>query len=132
MGEEGGNRMTVLVRQNTYGAWLDGDVSAMEALQALCNDYEELDDTYKQFEKLREMTRDHMGNVLVKLDGKAEIKGFGTLTISAPVVVESFDKAKVQALINDLVIEHPDIAARLLACKTKSSRAGGLRIERER
>lgn len=124
--------MTILVRQNVYGAWLDGDVTAMEALRALCTDYEELDDTYKQFSAMREQTREQIGNVLVKLDGKAEIKGFGTLSIAAPVVVDGFDKAKLQALINDLVVEAPDIAARLLACKTKTSRSGGLRIEREK
>ncbi len=124
--------MTILVRQNTYGAFLDGDVTAMEALRALCDDYEEIEQSYKDFEKIREATRDQIGNVLVKLDGKATVAGFGTLTLSEPVVVKGFDKAKIQALINDLVEAHPEIAARLVACETKSMRAGGLRIEREK
>ena len=124
--------MTLLVRQNTYGAFLDGDVTAMEVLRALCNDYEEIEQSYKDFEKIRESVRDQIGNVLVKLDGKAEVPGFGRLILAEPVVVKGFDKAKIQALINDLVEEHPEIAARLVACETKSMRAGGLRIEREK
>lgn len=125
--------MTILVRQNTYGAWLDGDVSAMEALTALCSDYEELDDTYKQFEKLREMTREHIGNVLVKIDDKVEIKGFGTLTIAAPTISEGYDKKALNQLIDALVQEgNSEVAQRIMACRTRSSRAGGLRIEREK
>ena len=124
--------MTILVRQNMYGAFLDGDVTAMEALRALCNDYEEIEQSYKDFEGIRTATRDQIANVLVKLDGKAEVAGFGTLTLAAPVVVKGYDKAKIQTLINELVETHPDIAARLVACETRTMRAGGLRIEREK
>ena len=46
--------------------------------------------------------------------------------------MKGFDKAKIQALINELIEAYPDIAARLVACETKSARAGGLRIEREK
>lgn len=124
--------MTTVVRQNIYVAWQDGDVTAMEALRSLCGDYEELDQTYRQFEQMREQTREQISNVLVKLDGKAEIKGFGKLTLMEPSIVKGFDKAKIQTLINELVADYPDIAARLAACETKTARAGGLRIEREK
>lgn len=124
--------MTVMVRQNVYAAWLDGDVSPMEALRSLCADYEEIETSYKDFERIREATRDQISHVLTKLDGKAEIAGFGKLTLSDPVIVKGFDKAKIQALINELVEEYPAIAARLVACETKSARAGSLRIEREK
>src|SRR5262245_11868442 len=124
--------MTILVRQNIYGAWLDGDVTAMEALQALCNDYEELDDSYKQFEAMREQTREQIGNVLLKLDSKVTVAGFGTLELTHPSVTIGYDKLKIRALIDELYDEHPAIAERLAACQTKSHRAGGLRIEREK
>lgn len=125
--------MTTLVRQNIYGAWLDGDATVTEALRALCNDYEELDDTYKQFEGMREQTRQQISHVVSKMDGEqAEVEGFGVLRITPPSVVKGYDKAKIQELINDLIADHPDIAARLAACETKTMRAGGLRIEREK
>lgn len=121
-----------LVRQNIYAAYLDGDASAMEALRSLCSDYEEVEQSYKDFEGIRNQLREQIGNVLLKLDGKATIKGFGTLTLTDPVITKGYDKAKIQALINELVGDYPDIAARIVACETKSARAGSLRIEREK
>jgi hypothetical protein len=125
--------MTAQVRQNIYAAWLDGDVTAMEALRSLCADYEELDATYKDFEGLREQTREQISNVLARYGDKAEIKGFGVLTLTAPSTVISFDKQKMAALMNELVDEGEEpIADRIAACRTKSARSGGLRIEREK
>ena len=125
--------MIAQVRQNVYAAWLDGDVTAMEALRSLCNDYEELDQSYKDYEKLREVTRDQMSNVMVKIGDKVEVDGFGVVMLSSGVVVEGFDKAKLKALIYELIDEGEfPIADRIRACMTKSARAGGLRIEREK
>lgn len=122
--------MTLLVRQNTYAAYLDGDATATEALRSLCSDYEELDQSYRDFEKMREATRAQISEVLERIGGKAEIAGFGTLTITSPSITTGYDKALIKALADDLADTHPDIAARLTACSTKSMRAGGLRIER--
>lgn len=125
--------MTVTVRQNIYAAYLDGDVTPMEALRALCSDYEELDQTYKQFEAMREQTRNQISEVVSRLGGKATIAGFGELRLMEPSVVKGFDKAKVKALIYELMDEgEMAIADRLRACETQSARAGSLRIEREK
>lgn len=124
--------MTAQVRQNIYGAWLDGDVTAIEALHSLCSDYEELDQAYRDYDALRGTVRDQISNVLEKLDGRAEVSGFGKLTITAPTITEGYDKAKIREIIMDIIADYPDIAARLAACSTKSMRAGGLRIEREK
>jgi len=125
--------MIAQVRQNTYAAWLDGDVTAMEALRALCADYEELDATYKDFEGMREQTRNQISHVLSKIGDKVEMKGFGVLTLMAPQIVEGFDKKALTELIVALTLEgSTDVAQRLAACRTKTSRAGGLRIEREK
>lgn len=124
--------MTAQVRQNVYAAWLDGDVTAMEALRSLCSDYEELDQSYKDYEALRNTVRDQLSQVVEKLDGKVEVKGFGVLTLTAPTVTEGYDKKMIRDLIMDLVTDYPDIAGRLATCATKSARAGGLRIEREK
>lgn len=124
--------MTAQVRQNVYAAYLDGDVTAMEALRSLCSDYEEIESSYKDYEALRNTIRDQLSNVVEKLDGKAEVKGFGKLTLTAPTITEGYDKKLIRDLIMDLVVDYPDIAGRLSACATKSMRAGGLRIEREK
>jgi hypothetical protein len=125
--------MIAQVRQNVYAAYLDGDVTAMEALRSLCADYEELDTTYKDFEGLRDRVREQISNVLSRIGDKVEIKGFGVLALSAPSIAVSFDKQKLAALMNELVDEGESaIADRIVACRTKSARSGGLRIEREK
>ena len=124
--------MTAQVRQNIYAAWQDGDVTAMEAIRSLCSDYEEIEQSYKDFEGLRNQTRDQLSQVVERLDGRVDVKGFGVLTITPPSITEGYDKTKIRDLIMDLVADYPDIAARLAACSTKSARAGGLRIERDK
>lgn len=125
--------MTAQVRRNTYAAWIEGDVTAMEALRSLCSDFEELDATYKDFEGLRDQTRDQISNVLVKIGDRVEIKGFGLLMLMQPSIVEGFDKKALTELIVALTLEgQTDLAQRLAACRTKTARSGGLRIEREK
>ena len=125
--------MTAQVRQNIYGAWLDGEVTAMEALRSLCSDYEELDATYQDFGKLREQTREQISTVMVKIGDPVDVSGFGTVSLQYASVVEGYDKKKLTALIFELIDEgEAAIADRIRACATKSARAGGLRIERER
>jgi hypothetical protein len=125
-----GDGMTLLVRQNTYAAWLDGDVTDYEALRSLCSDYEEIEQSYKDFEKVRATTRDQMAHVMVKLGDKVEVKGFGTVLMTAPSVSVSYDRAKVKALIAEWSTDFPEFAEALASCETQSCRSGGLRIER--
>ena len=120
------------VRQNVYAAFLEGEATATEALRSLCSDYEELDAAYRDYERLREQTRDQLSRVVEKLDGRVEVAGFGVLALTEPAIVEGYDKQKIRQLIIELVADHPDISGRLAACATKSARAGGLRIEREK
>lgn len=124
--------MTAQVRQNVYAAWQDGDVSAMEALRSLCADYEEADGCYKDFERIREGIREQIGNVLAHLDNDATVPGFGRLLITEPSITVGYDKAQIRALMDELAESHPELAERLSACQTRSMRAGGLRIEREK
>ena len=124
--------MTAQVRQNMYAAWLDGDATDIEVLRSLCSDYEEIEASYKDFEGLRNQTRDQLSHVVEKLDGKVKVKGFGVLPLTAPTITEGYDKKLIRDLIMDLITDYPDIAARIAACVTKSMRAGGLRIEREK
>lgn len=119
-------------KQTIFDAYMDGDLTAMEALRALCSDYEELEQSYKDFGRARDGMRDQIAHVLAKLGDKVEVKGFGTVMLTAPSVTKSFDKEKIRALIQEWSADFPEFAESLAACETKSSRAGGLRIEREK
>jgi len=131
--EVGRMAVNTLVRQNVFVAWLDGDVTAYEALRSLCDDYEEIDLSYKQFEGMRDQTRKQIEQVVDHMGGKAEVKGFGMLFVSGPSTVTSYSKEQIVALISALVDEgNLDIAARLAACEKQTDRKGSLRIEREK
>ncbi len=124
--------MIAHVRQNIYGAWLDGDVTAMEALNSLMDDYGELDQSYKDFEGMREQTRNQISEVMTKLDDRVAVKGY-VLTMMAPQVVEGYDKKALTELVIALTLEgNTDLAQRVASCRTKTARTGGLRIEREK
>lgn len=124
--------MTIFMKPNTYAAWLDGDATAYEALRSLCDDLEEIEQSYKSFEKIRQVTRDQISTVMLKLGDKVEVKGFGTVLLTAPSIVTGYDKAKIKALIQEWSNDFPEFAEALAACETKTSRAGGLRIERSK
>lgn len=125
--------MADTMTQSPYWAWQDGDMSPMEALRALCVELGEVESEIEPLETERGTLRSQISEVLTKIDGeKAEIKGFGVVRLTQASVTKGYDKAKIQALINELIADYPDIAARLVACETQSMRAGGLRIEREK
>lgn len=124
--------MTLLVPQNVYAAYLDGDATPYEALRSLCMDLGEVESELKPLEQQRDVLRERISGLVDKLGGKAEVAGFGKLQITSPSITTGFDKAQLTALIDELIADYPDIAQRLVACKTKSARAGGLRIEREK
>lgn len=124
--------MTV-TQQSPYWAWQEGDLTAMEALRALCMTLGEVESELEPFEAERGTLRSQISEIVAAVPGeKAEIKGFGVVRLTQASVTKGFDKEKIQALINELVEDYPDIAARLVACETKSMRAGSLRIEREK
>jgi hypothetical protein len=113
-----------------YAAYVEGYATPLEALRLLCADYDELDQTYHDFEQHRDHLRTQISDVVDRLGGKVEVAGFGTLAITAPSITTGYDKVQIKALLADLAESHPDIADRLAACATKSMRSGGLRIER--
>jgi hypothetical protein len=122
------------MRPNTYAAWKDGDASAVEALRSLCADYEELDATYRDFERIREQTRNQISEVVATFDGeKAEITGFGVVRLTQATVTQRYDAGRLDELATHLALcGLSGIADRILACKEMGMRAGSLRIEREK
>ena len=124
---------TLFVESPMYTAWQDGDATPMEALRNLCMDLGEIESELDPLTAQRETVRNQISEVLARVDGeKAEIKGFGVVRLTQASITKGYDKAKIQALINALIEDYPDIAARLVACETQTMRAGGLRIEREK
>ena len=56
----------------------------------------------------------------------------GKVSITSPSVTYSFDTAKLNNLLADLVESHPEIAAQLVKARKTTERAGSLRIEQEK
>lgn len=125
---------TTLRHENAYLAWQEGDATATEALRSLCADYEELDNTYRQFEAIREQTRNQISAVVATIDDeKAEIKGFGVVRLTQASASLRYDDNALDKLATDLAgMGLFDLADRILGCKKRVERAGSLRIEREK
>jgi len=116
--------MTLLVRQNAYIAWQDGDITTSEALKALVQDYEELDASYRDFEKMREQTRAQLSELVDRLGGRAEVRGFGVLAITEPSVVAGYDSKALDGLINSIADDQPHLAAQIASCRKRTMRSG--------
>lgn len=81
----------------------------------------------------REQVRNVLSRIVGRLGDKHEIAGFGTLANTAPSVSTSYDKDRVQAVINDLLAAGLfEWAQKLVLCERTTSRAGSLRITREK
>lgn len=114
-----------------YEQWQDGEISDHQALRALCMGLGETESEIALHEAVRQTLRDQISHIVNKI-GTVEVAGFGKLEMTNPAIVKSYSKDKIEALIDDLLAEHPLIAARIAACRTESARAGSLRITREK
>lgn len=112
--------------------WQEGRISDMEALRALAIHLGEVESEIAPLEAEKAALRETIGLILDRVGEPVQIAGFGRMELSAPAIVQSFDKKQLDALIEDLENENPDLAARIAACRTKSMRAGGVRITREK
>lgn len=115
-----------------FDDWRDGLVPDADACRALCRELGEVESQLAPLEAERAALREQISYILDKLGGKASVPGFGSLELTAPAVVRSYDKKRLDALLVELAIEAPEIVARLAQCRTESARAGALRITRER
>lgn len=112
----------------------DGSDEAIDRdiLRALCYDLGEVESQIAPLEAERQQLRDKISLVLARMGNKAELAGFGKLELTAPAVVHSYDKKRLDELLIALAGEAPEIAERLAQCRTESARIGGLRITRGR
>lgn len=117
---------------STFTDWQDGQLTDEQALRSLSSDLGEVESQLAPIEAEKQSLRDQISQVLEHAGGTATIAGFGKLEITAAAVVVSYGKKQIEELLIDLTTTHPEIAARLAACRVKGSRAGSLRITREK
>lgn len=117
-----------------YQEWQEGTLGPAAALRALCSDLGEVEDELATLQAQRDALRFQVGEIVVRQDKqRADVPGFGRILFTAPGISQKYDMGQVDALVSWLADEgYTDIAERLAACKTKSMRVGGMRIERER
>lgn len=116
-----------------YEQWRDGDISDEQAARALALELGEVESELAPLNAQRETLRNELSHIVGKLGGKHAIPGFGELVNTAPSVTTSYDAKRVSDLIVALVAEGQSAwAERLAACQKQSSRAGSLRITREK
>lgn len=116
-----------------FDDWKTGNVGVYEALRAVTLDLAECESELEPLQREREQLRAQVSELVDAAGGKAEVPGFGKLEITPASRTTSYDKRALQSLVNDLVAEGcGEIAGRILACERESSRAGSLRITREK
>jgi hypothetical protein len=117
---------------DAYEKWKnDGTISTEQALRALCADLGEVESELEPLKRERDELRKQIGEILVTCDGyKMRVPQFGTVEITEPSIVKSYDREALDELLVSLAVEYPDIAAAIRACRKESSRAGSLRITR--
>ncbi len=102
-------------------------------LASLCNDLGEVEDQLTELNAERERLRAAISEVVERLGGKAELRGFGTLQIASPTIVASYDRKGVDQLVSELRAAGNDmIADAIEEYRKETMRTGGLRIMRER
>lgn len=112
----------------------NGTVGPVQTLRALCMSLGEVESELEPLAAEREQLRHQIGDVVARMDRQLEVvPGFGTIRITGPGISERYDTTAVDAIVSQLMDEgHGQLAEALAACKVKSMRAGGLRIERGR
>lgn len=108
----------------------DGYATPYETLRALCMELGEVESDLEPLQAQRERLRTEIGNVLARIGDKAEIKGFGKLSITAPSVSTGYDAKALRALV--ATWGDTEQARQVQACEKQTVRAGALRIEREK
>lgn len=115
-----------------FDDWQQGDITDDQALRALAMELGEVESQLAPIEAEKQALRDQISRVLDRAGGVATVAGFGKLEITAAAVTVSYDKKQIEDLLIDLTATHPDVARRLAACRVRGSRAGALRITREK
>lgn len=115
---------------DAYQDYLDGHLTAQQALRALLSDLGEIEDQLNTLNKQRDGMRDAISSIIAR-EGNQEIGDTRLLITNASVTI-SYDRKALDDLALRLTATHPEIAAELARCRKESMRAGSLRIEKAR
>jgi len=113
-----------------FADWQAGAISGRQALHALLTDLGEVENEIARLEDERAALRDQIAQIVAH-EGDMVI-GDRRALITAPTFVASYDRQALDDLVTRLAATHPDVAQQIAACRRKSMRAGGLRIDRVR
>ena len=103
-----------------------------DRLGALCYDLDQIELAMAPLAAERQAIRAELSMIIEQL-GTQEIDGFGRLEITAPALVVSYDRQRMDRLMLALIDEgRPELAERISAAKKESARAGSLRITRQK
>jgi hypothetical protein len=107
-------------------------VDSEARLGALCYDLDQIEIAIAPLEAERQAIRAELSLLIDQL-GTQEVDGFGRLEITAPALVVSYDRQKVERLLLALIDEgRSEIAERISAARKESARTGSLRITRQK
>lgn len=102
-------------------------------LKSLCNDLISVEAQISELETQRESLRARISELVEQMGGKIQLRGFGTLQISNPSVIVSYDRKGIEQLVQQLA-EAGNFALvdAIQTSRKESMRSGGLRIMREK
>src|SRR5690348_3643152 len=111
---------------NIFEQWEQGDVTDQDALRALVMDLGELEDELTPLERDRKTLRSRIERIVLHAGGKAQVAGFGQLVVLDAVQVASYDARALDALVADLILTQPEMAARIAGTRKEPPRAARL------
>jgi hypothetical protein len=111
--------------------WESGSLSDDAALLELCYELDAVEQALAPIEEARQQTRALTSEVVEKIGGRAQVRGFGQLIITAPGSVVNYDRETLDALLVQLERERNPLATAIRAARKVTARAGHLQIKRE-
>ncbi len=114
-----------------YQQWQAGELKDQDALEALIDWLNRVQDSLKPLEETEKLVRAQLSEVVERQGGRSTIKGFGNLSITRPTVTARYDRQGLDRLVERLQSEgQTELAGEILAFRSESMRSGYLQISR--
>lgn len=116
-------------------AYADGELGPVEALRHLNTLLRSVDAVLRPLQEARDAIREAMAKPLLASGKLVELANEAVITWVEPTISESYERAKVDQLVADLVTQGGPmtaVAAQIAALKKQSTRAGFVKVERPR
>jgi DNA polymerase III epsilon subunit-like protein len=114
-----------------FEQWQNQKLPLNVALPTLCRSFAQLEDISKNIEQQLKDLRAQISEMVTSTGSKIEIPQFGKLQMTPAQVITSFDRKRLEDLVERLTTEgNSELAAAIEACKAESNRAASLRITR--